>query len=183
LDVEIGDLIVASSCMTMDAYSLAHLRDEAYNDSELGMIVEVNRAEQPRIPLALRSQLAQDFACAIHVGRVFSVPAVSWETEEALRSLQKRGFIGVDLETGPFLAACRRTGMEGLCIHWVTDEPLRRDFYYHYEGDPDIAAADQRRKYAQWLNLPKLILPIVTQTLSGNLTNTSTAVSDETPQS
>jgi purine-nucleoside phosphorylase len=169
LDTEIGDVVVSNSCTTMDAYSLACYDQEVHEERGIGKVVRVDAATYPPdIPVELRSGLAQDFGSVIHSGRIFTVPAVSWETDATLESLQQRGFVGVDLESGPFLAACRRTGANGLCIHWVTDLPLRRSFYHRYEGDPRVAVADERKKHTQWLNLPKLILPIVTQALALN---------------
>jgi purine-nucleoside phosphorylase len=176
LDAEIGDLVLSTSCMTMDAYSLASFHQEAYEDGELGRVVELKGDPPPEIPVQIRSWLAQEFGCKIRIGRLFTVPAVSWETVVTLESLRERGFIGVDLETGPFLAACRRTGVRGLNIHWVTDLPLRRDFYYQYEGDPAVTSGDERKKHFQWLNLPRLILPIVKHAIEADVSLAPTTV-------
>lgn len=167
LRIDIGDLLVADSCVTKDGYSLAYFRENMDHDDLLGDVVTLEAGNRPLlIPADIRGRLLAEFGCQIQQGRVFTVPAVSWEAPATLNAIYEQGFTAVDLETGPFLAACRRTGTSGVCVHWVTDRPRDRDFYQKYEADPNQPDADERKKHRQWLNLPRLILPVVDQVLT-----------------
>jgi uridine phosphorylase len=146
LSSKVGDVLLIDGCTTMDGYSLAHF--ESRTEEEWGRVVDIEslRGGEP-------------------AGRMFTVPSVSWETEERMKRLRDLGYIGVDLETGPFLAACKRRGVPGSCVHWVTDTPLDHDLYFLHEGDPEAAARQREEQHLRWLNLPKLILPRVIEML------------------
>lgn len=145
---EVGDIVNIDSCTTMDGYSLAHFGSTTRVEGNLGRVVDINP-----VGSTTSSQ------------RMFTVPSVSWENNERLATLHELGYAGVDLETGPFLAACRRRNVPGSCVHWVTDTPLARSFYFDYENDPETAREHREQQHVRWLNLPKLILPHVLKSL------------------
>lgn len=148
LSAEVGDVVVVDRCTTMDGYSLAHYDTASRLDDELGRVVDL---------VSVGASAAN--------GRMFTVPSVSWETDGRMRRLRDLGYVGVDLETGPFLAACGRLGVPGAGIHWVTDTPLTRSFYFAHEGDADEVHRQRKEQHLRWLNLPKLILPRVLELL------------------
>lgn len=167
LTTEMGDIVVSNACATQDGFSCASYPDEVRYEPFLGYTVEIDMSPQSvAVSDAVRCQTKEAFDCGIRYGRIFTVPAVSLEDCRWLSEIKDRGYVAVDLETGPFLAACRRSDAQGVCVHWVTDLPLERSFYYQYEGDPEIIKRDNEKKHRQWLNMPRLILPIVVDLMS-----------------
>jgi uridine phosphorylase len=164
LGTDIGDIVVANSCVTQDGYALTSFPDDIVRDDALGLSVELAFDSPTDVSQDLKEATRAVFDCDILSGPLFTVPAVCLENEALLRTLEHRGLRGIDLETGPFLAASRRAGaVQATCVHWVTDLPLARDFYYAYQPDARLAERDQRKKHRQWLNMPRLILPIVSE--------------------
>lgn len=169
LNAGMGDIILAQSVTSQDGFSLALFPDTVQVDPALGYLVHLEMPGTLTMSAATRAAIRESFGCDIHTGTVFTVPAVCLEDEAGLREIKQRGYLALDLETGPFLAACRRAGAWGGCIHWVTDLPLERSFYYQYDGDPEIIRQDTEKKHRQWLNIPRLILPLVAEMLEGNV--------------
>lgn len=161
LDAAMGDIVVSNTCATQDGFALALFRGDKHEDEKLGRFVDIDMQRTLSVSDQIRACTRETFDCEIRVGRLFTVAAVSVEDDVYLRELRSRGFIGLDLETGPFLAACRSADAQGTCVHWVTDLPLQRSFYYKYQGDPVLIEQDRVKKHKQWLNVPRLILPIV----------------------
>jgi nucleoside phosphorylase len=162
-----GDIVLSSSCTTIDGYSLRVRDSHARSDPVLGRIVEVDLGVPICAQEATVRRLGESFGCRVHIGRMFTVPAVCLECSDTLHAIRDRGHVALDLETGPFLAACHENHVKGICVHWVTDLPLERDFYYPYYGDLEVIRRDRETKHRQWLNLPKLILPLVSDWLRG----------------
>jgi len=161
LSTDMGDVIVTNECATQDGYSLTVFGDEVTTHSKLGRMVKLGGARPIGVSETAQETLRRAFACNVHTGPVFTVPAVSVEDQDCLVEIKRLGYVALDLETGPFLSACRRQSVSGACVHWVTDLPLQRDFYYKYHGDPDVIEADWNKKHRQWLNMPRMILPLV----------------------
>lgn len=161
LATEMGDIVISNACATQDAFSYASYPDEVRYEQPLGYTVEIKMPQSLTLSDAIRHKLKEAFDCDIKYGAIFTVPAVSLEDDTQLNEIKNRGYVAVDLETGPFLAACQRSNAQGVCIHWVTDLPLERSFYYQYDGAPEIIRRDKEKKHRQWLNMPRLILPIV----------------------
>lgn len=167
LNAGMGDIILAQAVTTQDGFSLAACAEQVQVDPVLGYVVHLAMPGSLAVSAATRNAIKDRFECDIHTGSVFTVPAVCLEDEAGLQEIKKRGYLALDLETGPFLAACHRAGAWGACIHWVTDLPLERSFYYQYDGDPAIIRQDWDKKHRQWLNMPRLILPLVAAVLEG----------------
>jgi uridine phosphorylase len=161
LSTEMGDIVISNECATQDGFSCTVYHDEVQYHGAFGYIVEIKMPELITISDAIRARIKEAFDCEIKSGPIFTVPAVSLEDEERLTQIKNRGYIALDLETGPFLGACRYKNAQGFCVHWVTDLPLERNFFYQYDGDPEIIEQDKDKKHKQWLNMPRLILPIV----------------------
>ena len=136
LSAGMGDIVITSSCTTQDGFSLAVFASEAEHDAALGRIVRIEMPDLSPLPDSVHLQTRETFGCEIRRGPIFTVPAVCVEEREHIQEIKNRGYIALDLETGPFLGACRRAGVEGFGIHWVTDLPLERSFYYQYDGKP-----------------------------------------------
>lgn len=166
LAIEMGDIVISNACATQDAFSCASYPDEVRYEQSLGYTVEIKMPQSLAVSDAVRCKIRETFNCDIKYGAVFTVPAVSLEDDRWLNEIKNRGYVAIDLETGPFLAACRCSNAQGICVHWVTDLPLERSFYYQYEGDPEIIRQDAEKKHRQWLNMPRLILPIVDDLMS-----------------
>ena len=160
LSAEMGDIVLADGCATQDGYSLSVFRDEVV-ECPVGRVVRLQPSPAPTISERQRDRLREEFDCGIRAVPIFTVPAVSVEDRESLTAIRELGYAALDLETGPFLSACRKHDIPGTCIHWVTDLPLERDFYFPYHGDPELIRRDHTRKYRQWLNMPRVILPIL----------------------
>jgi nucleoside phosphorylase len=160
LRTSMGDIVVSNSCSTQDGYSLSLYSQYCRTIPGLGQVVDISMSQKIEISNEIHNSIHDTFNCSILHGKVFTIPAVSLESKDTLDQIQKLGFVALDLETGPFLSACKKNGVNGICIHWVTDLPLERDFYYKYYGDPTIVGNDQKKKHRQWLNYPKIILPI-----------------------
>ena len=161
MNAEMGDVIITNACATQDGFGLHQKQSEVKEDSKLGRYTEIFMGKTLSVSPKVKNLLSETFNCDIKTGQMFTIPCVSMEDMETLQEIKNQGFIALDLETGPFLAACEANQVEGICIHWVTDLPIERDFYYKYHGDQEIAKRDQDKKHRQWLNMPKLILPVV----------------------
>lgn len=161
LDTEMGDVVVTHRCTTQDGYSLAVMPDAVRRDDRLGRVVDIDMPETADVPKSVQAAIASTFQCEIRKGRMCTVPAVCLEDKDKLEAIKDSGYVAVDLETGPFLAACANNNASAFCIHWVTDLPLTRSFYYAYHGDPQQIESDKEKKRRQWLNMPRLILPIL----------------------
>lgn len=170
LSSEMGDIVISNSCASQDGFSRITFPGNIKYDNQLGEMVELFMPsfKCPDISTDMQNSLKQLFNCCIHKGILFTLPAVSIEDHELMQCIKDRGYIAVDLETGPFLAACHKNKIEGLCIHWITDLPLEKNFYYQYYGDPKIIESDWNKKHKQWLNMPKLVLPIIQEILDKN---------------
>ncbi len=154
LSAEVGDIVEISAATTMDGYTLAHEAGTAREEPGIGRVVDVDGG-------ATTGSGGGTHPGGATGDRMFTVPSVSWETDERMLRLRELGYLGVDLETGPFLAACRRSGVPGSCVHWVTDTPLERSFYFAHEGDPEAVRKQRADQHLRWLNQPRLILPRV----------------------
>lgn len=161
LSTEMGDIVISNYCATQDAFTSTIFMDEIQQNKILGRFVEIKMPNYPKISRDTIEKNRHLFNCKVHIGGIFTVPAVSMEDENRLKAIKNKGYIAVDLETGPFLAACRYNNIEGTCIHWVTDLPLERNFYYQYYGDVEKIEQDKAKKDKQWFNLPKIILSFV----------------------
>jgi len=163
-----GDIVISNRCATQDGFSRIVLPENIKKDPQLGEFVEISLPSTKEFDISdkTRNQIEKRFGCQMPTGKLFTLPAVSIEDHDRMKSIKERGFIAVDLETGPFLTACYKNKIEGICIHWITDLPLERSFYYRYYGDPKIIKADWDKKHKQWLNMPKLILPIILDILN-----------------
>jgi len=161
LAAEMGDIVISNTCTTQDTFSCSVYPDEVRYEPSLGYLVGIKMPQSLVISETISSKVREAFNCNILLGPIFTVPAVSLENSEQLNQIKSSGHIALDLETGPFLAACSRSGTQGFCVHWVTDLPLERSFYYQYAGDPKLIEQDKAKKHSQWLNMPHLILPIV----------------------
>lgn len=168
LATEMGDIVVSNTCATQDGYTFSSFPNDLQLDPVLGHYVELAMQRPLTISDGVRAAIAERFSCDIHMGAMFTVPAVSLEDEDRLCRIRDRGYIALDLETGPFLAACRRNNVQGTCVHWVTDLPIERNFYYQYDGDLNVVEQDKKKKHKQWLNMPSLILPIIDDLLNAN---------------
>ena len=166
LSAEIGDIVISNACTTQDAFSLAVYPNEARHDQSLGFILEIKMPQSLILSEMISSKVKETFNCNILQGPIFTVPAVSLENNQQLKDIKNRGYIALDLETGPFLAACRYNSIQGFCVCWVTDLPFERNFYYQYEGDPKLIEQDKVKKHNQWLNMPRLVLPIMVDLLN-----------------
>jgi uridine phosphorylase len=161
LGIGMGDIVVCNACSTQDSFSAAVFPGDVRRDEALGHVVEIDMHEPLAVSDRARKWLRDTFSCEIQLGPVFTFAAVSLEDEHLLSMLREQGFVALDLETGPFLAACRFSGAAGMCVHWVTDLPLERSFYYDFHGDPGIIKSDKRLKHRQWLNMPRLVLTVL----------------------
>lgn len=161
LATEIGDLVVVNACATQDGFSLVNFRDKVQQNKKLGPFVQIDLSPPSIVPQHICDQIKAKFNCDIRYGSIFTVPAICLENTDQLMEIKAIGHIAIDLESGPFLAACRKNDLKGLCLHWVTDLPLERSFYYSYDGDPAVIERDRQKKHRQWLNMPRLILPIL----------------------
>jgi nucleoside phosphorylase len=161
LSTDIGDVVVSNSCTTQDAYSFACFPGKVNREKSLGYTLDIDMENELQVSDTITKKIRELYNCKIQYGKMFTIPAVSLENKKRLQEIQKRNYVALDLESGPFLAACKANNVRGFCIHWVTDLPLTRNFYYKYEGNPEIAKQDWDKKHRQWLNMPRMLLPIV----------------------
>lgn len=166
LHAQIGDLILSNSCATQDGFSIIQNRNQIRQNTSIGHFVEIDMSISFQVSKPTINQIKRNFNCGIRSGQMFTIPCVSLEDKSTLQEIKNLGYIALDLETGPFLAACKNNKVEGMCIHWVTDLPLEKDFYYKYHGDSEEVNQDQDKKHRQWLNMPKLVLPILLDLLN-----------------
>jgi uridine phosphorylase len=154
----IGDIIVTNRVTTQDGLSFVLNSKDVVKDPVLGYQVEVNMGRT----LTVSSTVCQPpvIGGTVHVNKsVYTIPAVCLETPERLAQIRKAGYAAIDLETGPFLSACKAGGIDGAVIHWVTDLP--ETFSFYYSGDDQDIVEAKARKYRQWLNMPRIVLPIL----------------------
>lgn len=161
LDTEMGDVVVSIAAGTQDGFSLNAFNPNLEFDDLLGNYAWVAQKVSCIIDEEVRMTIRNHFNCNLLKGKIFTIPCVALENPRTLERIKELGYVAIDLESGPFLAACRKSQIPGICIHWVTDLPLTRDFYYSYYGIPEIVKTDWEKKHIQWLNYPKLILPIL----------------------
>ena len=166
LATSMGDIVVSNECASQDGFSYTVFHDDIQIEKDLGSIVKIKMPETLTVTEGIKSKIKNSFHCDIKFGSIFTIPAVSLEGQNYLTDIKDKGYIALDLETGPFLAACKLNKVQGFCIHWVTDLPLERNFYYQFDGDPEIITYDKELKHNQWLNMPRLILPILSDLIS-----------------
>lgn len=65
----------------------------------------------------------------VHRGRVFTVGAITFETEANLRLLARLGYDALEMELSAFYAAAGRYGLEAAALTYVSDLPLRSDLW------------------------------------------------------
>lgn len=94
-----------------------------------------------------------------HVGPLFTVPAVCWETPLRLTALRDRGYVGVDMESAPFFRAAAAFGMESVCVRWISDLPIRPQFAMTvplWDAEPVHA-----KRQTAWENWPDVATRII----------------------
>lgn len=154
----IGDIVVANRVTAQDGLSLALNVEDVVLDPVLGYQVEINMDRELIVPQSVN--LAADWGGNLFVGKsMYTLPAVCLETPERLARIREGGYAAIDLETGPFLSACRASGANGVVIHWVTDLP--ETFSFQHSGDEPEFVKAKALKYEQWLNMPRIIMPIL----------------------
>jgi nucleoside phosphorylase len=78
------------------------------------------------------------------VGDVYTTDVYHMETPQFIRSLHKRGILGIDMETSALFVVADWHGKESAAILVVTDEPFVRHHQYLFEV-PEIAAHNLQR--------------------------------------
>jgi len=159
-NIGVGDFILVDSAIGNDGYSqfLAKLRDEHpkgfFNNYSYpnGNVIEM--IEHAVI------KVVQEYKVKSHTGRIFTIPGVSLENSDFLKEIVNSGCIAIDMETAQFYAACTRYNFNSAAIHWVTDLPLTRNFFYRF-NNPIEAKSDFDKKYPIWLNMVNLITDIL----------------------
>jgi purine-nucleoside phosphorylase len=173
-NVEVGDLIIARDAIGNDGYSLFHARQcgrqiRGYFDNIVYPNGEIiNSISNPVKEAAL------DYNVNYHLGRLFTIPGVSLENDDFLREIINNGCIAIDMETAPFYAACQIHGFNSAAIHWVTDLPLTRNFFYRFHNSRK-AQEDWDKKSPIWLNMAN----IITDILRGYINNKETAIHEK----
>lgn len=162
-DTHMGDIIVVNRVTTQDGFSLAVNAKAAARDPVLGYQVEVAMEQELRLSTHVAAAAAMGGNILVG-GKIYTVPAICLETAERLGRIRAGGYAAIDLETGPFLSACKARGILGAGVHWVTDLP--ETFAFHHASDERAYQEAIDRKHAQWLNMPRIILPIVVDLLS-----------------
>ena len=158
--VEMSDFVMADSAVGNDGYSqfLARQRGETI-DGFFGNIVYPNGNVLDLTESAVR-EVAQEYGVKSHRGRLFTTPGVSLENDEFLREIVRNGSIAIDMETAQFYAACQQYGFKSATVHWVTDLPLTRNFFYKFHH-PEQAKKDFDKKHPIWLNMANIITSII----------------------
>lgn len=165
IHAETGDIIVTNSCCAQDGFSLVKLHRNIQYDSILGPYVQLQPSETLALDPEIIAPIEKEFACRVSGGSIFTAPAVSIEDRLRMNRIKELEFTGIDLDTGPFLSASKMCGLRAAVLHWVTDLPMERDFYYPYYGNPEIIRRDKNIKHKQWLNMPRIILPLMAMIL------------------
>jgi purine-nucleoside phosphorylase len=163
LKMEIGDMIVSNSCITQDGYSLTTLSERIRYDDVVGPTVKVEIPSRFSLPASLIQRLQQVYGMKVRTGKLFTVAAIALESEEWLQRMISLGSCAVDLGSGSFLTAALLQGVEACCLHWVTDTPLQRNFYYRFAGDEAIARADEQTKHTRWGQMPAIVLEVMSE--------------------
>ena len=160
----VGDFVMATACTSCDSYSLGEAAEAVIRDEVLGFVTEVRAVGTPDLTGITLTENPKLQGYSLQMGKIFTAPSVSWESRERISQLEKYGYAAVDLETGPFLSASRKVDVPAVCLHWVTDRPLDHDFYVRFETETGVLSRRvEALKHQQWLNMPRIILPIVRQ--------------------
>lgn len=159
-DVEMSDFVMADSAVGNDGYSqfLARQRGETI-DGFFENVVYPNGNVLDLTESAVR-EVAQEYGVKSHRGRLFTTPGVSLENDEFLREIVRNGSIAIDMETAQFYAACQKYGFKSAAVHWVTDLPLTRNFFYRFHH-PEQSKRDFDKKHPIWLNMANVITTII----------------------
>ncbi|MFQ5981416.1 MAG: hypothetical protein ACE5OZ_25010 [Candidatus Heimdallarchaeota archaeon] len=161
VNVEMADLVMADEAIGNDGYSIfLARREEKPPDYFFDNVIQPKGNVADLVEEAVQS-IAEEFGVQWHRGRIFTTPAVSLETEELLHKIVDHNCIAIDMETAPFYAACQEYGFQSLAIHWVTDLPLTRSFFYRFSGDPKVIQQDWNKKHPLWLNMPHILVSIL----------------------
>lgn len=166
-NIKVGDFVMADSAIGNDGYSqfLAKQRGktiEGFFDNVVyptGNVLDLTES--------VIREVAKEYKVNSHRGRLFTTPGVSLENDEFLREIVENGCIAIDMETAQFYAACQQYGFKSAAVHWVTDLPLTRNFFYKFHN-PEQAKQDFDKKHPIWLNMAN----IVTSILRGYINNT-----------
>lgn len=159
-NVDMGDFVMADSAIGDDGYSqfLARQRGQTI-DGFFDNVVYPNGNVLDLTENAVR-EVAQEYRVNSYRGRLFTTPGVSLENDEFLREIVRNGCIAIDMETAQFYAACQQYGFKSAAVHWVTDLPLTRNFFYRFHN-PEQARRDFDKKHPIWLNMANIITAIM----------------------
>lgn len=159
-NVDMGDFVMVDSAIGNDGYSqfLARQRGETI-DGFFGNVVYPNGNVLDLIENAVR-EVAQEYGVNSHRGRLFTTPGVSLENDEFLKEIVQNGGIAIGMRAAQFYAACQQYGFKSAAVHWVTDLPLTRNFFYRFYN-PEQAKRDFDKKRPIWLNKTKIITSII----------------------
>lgn len=140
----VGDFTVAASAALIGEESISASQIEVAGWSSADLERAASKV-QGVLPAEVRAT----------VGRVATVPAVSWETRARLVNLRGQGFDLITLDTYAFFAACRAAGIAGLACQWATDTPLAGTYVWgttHAAALPGVEAA----RKAAWALVPRV---------------------------
>ncbi|MGA2065844.1 MAG: hypothetical protein ABSG86_12785 [Thermoguttaceae bacterium] len=90
--------------------------------------------------------MAATGGAAVHLARMFTTSALFAEGEEEVEQWFAAGWTAVDMETAATLAVAEHFGMESLAIHFVFDNPRRREHLLLYEPEKIDAELPARQR-------------------------------------
>lgn len=144
----VGDFTVAASA--------ALIGEEPHSDTRVE-VAGWSSADLERAALKVQGVLGAEGRVA--VGRVATVPAVSWETRARLVNLRGQGFDLITLDTYAFFAACRSAGIAGLACQWATDTPLAGTYVWGTRHAAALPVVEVARNRA-WALVPRVSMEL-----------------------
>ncbi|MHA2239561.1 MAG: phosphorylase family protein [Candidatus Hodarchaeales archaeon] len=159
--VEMGDFVIGEDAVGNDGYSQFNARKRGIILKDFFSNIIHPRGNVADLVQKCVQEKVEEFSVHFHRGRIFTIPSVSLETKKLLKNAVNNKCLAVDMETAPFYAACNEHNFNSLVIHWVTDLPLSRSFFYKFTGDQKIAKQDWEKKHPIWLNMSNILVSIL----------------------
>lgn len=122
-DIEIGSYVIPSSAYGFDGCTRNYFTEGAFSTSSGSMTSDL-------------CNLADSCGASYAVGSIVSIDTPMLENDAMIREFERKGFLGVDLETSCLYALGTRLGLQVASIHIVSDSPAQKeiDKNLHHEA-------------------------------------------------
>jgi len=140
-DCCIGDIVVCDSAFAGDGFTRYH---GAYNAVERVLDSGVLVPADAEYATGMRKFLLDrnDDGFTVEAGDIFTIGSLAAEEDEAVRSIEDRGFKGIDMDLAAVYHAARVSGVKAAGLVYVSDLPVEKPLWG--EMDREISRSRSR---------------------------------------